>query len=442
MTLFHPPRSPVARASSPCEQPPVHRDPLANTPLSPRIPDHGQGCPCHVTPLVSFIIATHNRRAPLLNTLSQLKKIQTPHETLIVDNASTDGTLESVRDLFPEVHLLPQSTNAGSCAKNLALPHAKADIIVFLDDDSYPDPASIQRLVKKFDEHPALGAAVFTITLPDGSRECSAYPDIFIGCGVAFRRRALQQAGGLPKDFFMQAEEYDLSLRLLNHGWQVRTFDDLHVTHLKSPTARVSYRTTRLDVRNNLLLVARHFPEAWVYPYAKDWLARYWQIAKRKDHRLSFVRGLADALIRIIGGQDRKPVSPAAFEQFAKIEAIYSYLERAISAHNLKKILFVDYGKNILPYYLAAQSLNLEIVAIADPKLAGATYRCIPVLTDDQARGLNFDAAIVSNLSPVHAQARTARWTHLTTCPVLNFFPTPPVPAGHIPGSASFDRPN
>src|SRR5207248_3299787 len=151
-----------------------------------------------------------------------------------------------------------------------------------LDDDSFPLPGETARMIDHFENDRRLGAAVFTITLPDGSRECSAYPDVFIGCGTGFRRRALEQVGGLPDDFFMQAEEYDLSLRLLDGGWSVRTFDDLHVTHLKTSQARVSERTIRLDVRNNLTLIGRHFPDQWVRPFALDWMRRYAAIAKAK----------------------------------------------------------------------------------------------------------------------------------------------------------------
>ena len=93
----------------------------------------------------------------------------------------------------------------------MALSKTRGKYVVFLDDDSFPLPGSVPRMVRHFQADPMLGAAVFTVTLPDGSRECSAYPDVFIGCGTGFRRRALEQAGGLPEDFFMQAEEYDLS---------------------------------------------------------------------------------------------------------------------------------------------------------------------------------------------------------------------------------------
>src|SRR5439155_6112268 len=114
-------------------------------------------------------------------------------------------------------------------------------------------------------------------------------------------------------------EEYDLSLRLLNAGWTIRRFDDLHVMHLKTPAARVHSRTTRLDVRNNLALIARRFPAQWVWPFALDWMARYWRIAKSRGHRAAFVLGFLQGLIRACDLHKRAPVSNAAFEQFARI---------------------------------------------------------------------------------------------------------------------------
>ena len=138
----------------------------------------------------------------------------------------------------------------------------------------------------------------------------------------------LKPVGGLPFDFLMQAVEYVLSLRLLDAGWDIRTFDDLHVTHLKTPGARFSKRVTRLDVRNNLVLIARYFPEAWVGRYLWEWGRRYWVIASSKGHRAAFVTGLAEAVIRIIRGVGRRPVSDKTFDRFARIDETRQRLAR------------------------------------------------------------------------------------------------------------------
>lgn len=363
-------------------------------------------------PLVSFVLSTFNRRAELLGTLSKLQQCGLDaglFEILVVDNASSDGTAAAVAAQFPDATLFPLSVNRGSCAKNIALERAAGQFVVFLDDDSYPLEGSIPRMLEHFAMRPDLGAAVFTVTLPDGSRECSAYPDVFIGCGTAFRREALDEVGGLPETFFMQAEEYDLSLRLLQAGWDIRTFDDLHVAHLKTPNARRRWRTMRLDARNNFLVASRYFPRKWLSQFTLDWMRRYHCIAAAKQQRSAFWVGLAQGVCQA-ATTPRTAVGDGVFNRFTRMAQIEHAMATAARTHHLRSVLLIDYGKNILPYWLATKKCGLKVVAIADPKLAGCSYRGIPVINDSIARRLDFDAAIISNSSPVHAQARADAW--------------------------------
>ncbi len=400
---------------------------------------------------VTFLIAAYNRRDVLLGTLRQLRRCGLPAESfevILVDNASTDGTAGAVAAAFPEVILIRETVNRGACAKNAGLPIARGRYVVFLDDDSYPRPGSVARMIRHFEAHPSLGAAVFDIQLPDGSRECSAYPNVFIGCGTGFRRRALLQVGGLPNDFFMQAEEYDLSLRLLTVGWDVRRFDDLHVAHLKTPTARKSSRTTRLDVRNNLTLIGRYFPDRWVMPFALDWANRYALLARARGHRLAHWQGVTEAAIRSVRGIDRRPLSAESFEKFARIDAIAQRLCAARDAMGLRSILLADLGKNILAYWMAAQSCGLKVICVSDDNLGGRgwKYRGVPILTNEQARRAPFDAVVVSNMSPVHAALRRNFWRQAQRKPVIDLFETeavgvksagPSIPSLHHPVTPS-----
>ena len=376
--------------------------------------------------LVSFVISTYNRRDVTLATLGHVARCglaRDAFEIVVVDNASSDCTAVAIKRAFPTVRLIRLKRNQGSCAKNVALKDARGRFIVFLDDDSYPLPGSLTRMIRKFETQPRLGAAVFTVTLPDGSRECSAYPDVFIGCGTGFRRRALAQVGGLPEDFFMQAEEYDLSLRLLQAGWDVRTFDDLHVAHMKSPQARSSKRTTRLDVRNNFRVAHRYLPDPWRRVIANDWLRRYWMIAKSKGHRAAFVRGLIGGAVKS-AFDPCTPVDPDVFEQFTRMKQVETRLRRAQEEHGLRAVLLVDLGKNVLPYWLAARECGIKIVGIADDRLAGQKYRGIPIVSDSAARRLTFDAAVIANTSHVHARQRRELWRQLDGRLVIDLFET------------------
>jgi len=378
-------------------------------------------------PTVSFIISTFNRREALLQTLGVLAGPaggSNPSEIIVIDNASRDGTADAAARQFPGVRMLRQAVNRGPCAKNLGLPLARGEFIVFLDDDSFPESGSIDRMVRHFADHPRLGAAAFDVRLTGGTQEASAYPDVFVGCGVGLRADALAEVGGLPEDFFMQAEEYDLSLRLLDAGWEIRRFEDLCVRHLKSPQARMPARTMRLDVRNNLTLIGRYFPDGWVRPFAFDWARRYRMIAAVNGSRAACYKGLADGLIRLARGVGRRPVNPATFEKFAKVEQIHNLMSEMARYCRGRRILLIDLGKNILPFWLAAKKCRLDVVAIADARLGGHRfrYRGVPILHDADAAALAFDAAVVSNLSPAHALARRDDWRKKTSRPVFELF--------------------
>jgi GT2 family glycosyltransferase len=377
-------------------------------------------------PRVTFVLPTYNRREVLLHTLGRIHRCGlalSEFEVVVVDNASSDGTFQAVRERFPTVHILHQSMNRGPCAKNAALAVAGGEYVVFLDDDSYPRPGSIGRMIGHFERDACLGAAVFTITLLNGSQECSAYPNVCIGCGTGFRREALRQVGGLPDDFFMAAEEYDLSLRLLDAGWHVEPFEDLHVTHLKSPSSRFPGRIARLDARNNTLLAMRYFPEQWRVPYASEWLDRYRLLSVAGGFRSAFWRGAAEGLIRGLTTEHR-PISAIAFERFARTEETCSRLAQATQRLGLRRVLFVDLGKNILAYRLAARRCGLEALGIADARLGdrGLTFRGLPLLSDAVAARLPFDAVVISNLSPAHARLRAQFWRQAQSRPVLHLF--------------------
>jgi GT2 family glycosyltransferase len=383
-------------------------------------------------PKVSFVISTYNRKTALLSTLDKLREIQSSKfttETIVVDNASTDGTAEIVEREYPEVTLKRLSKNLGACAKNLALAMTTGQYVVFLDDDSYPDAASIGRMIEHFRGDPSLGAAVFDVHLPDGSRECSAFPAVFIGCGTGFRREALIQAGGLPEDFFMQAEEYDLSLRLLDGGWNIGRFEDLRVTHLKTPSARQPTRTTRLDARNNFLVVSRRFPREYRRAYSVDWMRRYHWMAQTKPwpHRFAFWRGLVEGIVKSFRPGKRREISLGAFEKFAMIDEIQRRMATLARERKLRRILLVDVGKNIYAFWSAARALNLQIVAIADAHLTkpGRKYRGIAVVDDLAARELQFDAAMLTNISPVHSIIRREQWRMNGSRSVIDLFETP-----------------
>ncbi len=383
------------------------------------------------TPALSIVIASHNRRDELLDTLERIDALELPaadRETIVVDNASTDGTAEALR-ARPDVRCLPLRTNLGACAKQLGIRAARAPLLLFLDDDSSPLPGTLPRLISRLADDESLVAAGCTVHLPDGREECSALPCVFAGCGVGLRTAAVRAVGGLDTSFFMAAEEYDLAFRLLATQGRVELFSDLKVEHRKSPAARHPGRTLGYDARNNLRIVARYLPAAAASTYRDDWLLRYRWLAQAHGHLNEYRRGVAISrwqLLRERWAYRRYRLPAAVFERvFA-----WDYIERRmmrLAERGVRRVAFADLGKNIYAFVRGARSAGLSVRCIADDRFAapGRTYRDIPVLPIADAAAQCFDAWVVSNTSYVHARQRARELAPQSAHPVHAWFTEP-----------------
>ncbi len=379
---------------------------------------------------VSFVIATWNRREVLMETLDHVRDCGLDAgqmEVFVVDNASTDGTAAAVRQRHPDVHVLALAENCGSCAKARALPETRYRYTMFLDDDSWPIDDAVPRMLERFEQAPGLGAAGFVAHLPDGGIECSALPDVFIGCGVGLRTELLRQVGGLDESFFMQAEEYDLAFRMVNAGYRVCVFDDLHVRHLKTAQARYRGTSAFYDTRNNVVLACRYLTGPWLRVYLSDWVRRYAWLSRSSDNTGAFARGLTAGLWR--AGRDRltgrsQPLSHRAFETFFRTGQIEANMRRLRKA-GVERVLLADFGKNVFAFWRGAVLAGVEPVAIADDGFAdpsGRRYRGTPILPTGEALRADFDAVVVANTSYAHAARRARAITPLTDRPVHDWF--------------------
>jgi GT2 family glycosyltransferase len=385
-------------------------------------------------PRLSIVLATHNRAAVLAHTLDRLRALAPEcgaHEIIVVDNASTEnvGGVVAGRSNVEFVRL---RHNAGSCAKAYGVQRARGALILFLDDDSYPRPGSVERMLRHFDADPRLGAAGFTVHLQDGSQECSALPHVFVGCGVGLRATALHAVGGLDASFFMQAEEYDLSFRLLRAGWKVEVCGDLAVDHLKTPHARRAERTTYYDVANNLRVIGRYLPASYVRIYRADWLDRYARLATAQGHTRALRRGRRAGWWR---GLLERPLYRRWRLTAAELEQVFAWeyvaaRMGALRAVGVRRVVLADYGKNVYAFHRGARAAGIAVAALADDGHARGgvvpPYRGVPVVTVAEARALRADAWVVSNTSYVHAARRVAELERSRVpVPVYNWFPAP-----------------
>jgi hypothetical protein len=197
-------------------------------------------------------------------------------------------------------------------------------------------------------------------------------------------------------------------------------------------------------VRNNLTLIARYFPDRWMMPFALDWTRRYAMLAATRGHRLPHWQGVTEGFIRAVRGVERQPLTDEAFEKFARIDAIERHMRNARDGMGLKTIVLADLGKSVLAYWLAAKACGLKVVAVADDNLGGRgwRYRGVPIVKNDEARRVPFDAVVISNMSPVHAALRRVWWRkNAQRGPVIDFFENEGLPtSAAVPGSSGSHR--
>ena len=218
--------------------------------------------------------------------------------------------------------------------------------------------------------------------------------------------------------------------------------------HLKTPGARIGQRTTRLDVRNNMWLLARYIPDPLCHELAADWLARYWRMAMQRDgvggtqggtHKAAFLRGAAEGMLHWGAQRGSTMLSAETLERIFKFGTIRNRLARAKEKCGLRRVVLGDWGKNLLAYYQAARALDLEVLAVVDGNLAGeehasqvgasgmnrVEYRGIPVVGEAEFLrdfGNTTDAVILTQMSWVHAQRRLGELRRRLKTPVIDLF--------------------
>lgn len=232
---------------------------------------------------VGAVILAYRRREMLREVLARLAELPFD-EVLVADNDSADGTAEMVRAWGGNVRLVHEGENLGAAARNIAAEAATSDLLVMLDDDSWPLPGAIEELTALFERRPDLGVAGgYVIDVGDEGEQLRAEEvgtfDWFLRAGrsgdpddgfEAFffpegacmvRRTAWLEAGGCFAPYFLTLTELDLATRMLAAGWDVRYAPRARFAHAKAQGGRPpAGRILHLRVRNQLWYFWLRFP--------------------------------------------------------------------------------------------------------------------------------------------------------------------------------------
>jgi GT2 family glycosyltransferase len=280
--------------------------PLPNkTPRNPKDPDFffaPLGEILILMPKASIIIPHWNGREHLQVCLTSLRN-QTfaDFEVILVDNASTDGSQEFVRQEFPEVRLVELTENLGfTGACNAGYAAAKGAYIILLNNDTEAEAGWLAALVDAFERHPEAGSLASKMRLFDkrdhfhtagdyyridgrpGNRgvwqkdygQYDQEEPVFSACGgaAAYRRAVLEETGFLDNDFFFSCEDIDLGWRIHLIGKEVWYIPSAIVYHKLKATGG-SVTGSYYDGRNFLYLLWKNYPGSL--------LRRYWTAVLR-----------------------------------------------------------------------------------------------------------------------------------------------------------------
>jgi len=232
-------------------------------------------------PDVSIILVTYNLREHALECLESIQRHQSARyacDVWVVDNASTDGTCEAVRQQFPSVHVVENDTNLGfSFAANEAIRRSDGRYIFVLNPDTRVLAGCVDALVDFMERRPQVGAvggkmrdgqgnlqpdlarrfphalamlaqeSVVERIAPGLKRRLWAMPGwspdrrmpvhVLSGAMMFIRRSALEAAGTFSEDFFMYYEDVELCWRLQRHGWPVWYLPEAEIVHLQNVSA-------------------------------------------------------------------------------------------------------------------------------------------------------------------------------------------------------------
>lgn len=220
--------------------------------------------------------------------------------TLVIDNASDDGTAELLagRQDVEVVRLSRNRGFAGGVAA--ALPYVRTPFVALVNDDARIDPGFLRALLAPFDgpDGASLGATTAKLVLEDGrinNAGSAVLPDgyaydrglgdpddgrwdrpedveAFSGGAAMLRTDAVRGVGGFPAPFFLYYEDTDTSVRLRKAGWRIRYLPSARAVHLHAASSdATSARFHFFNERNRLLMLLRCHP----WPQARHELWRF-----------------------------------------------------------------------------------------------------------------------------------------------------------------------
>ncbi|MGW9531108.1 glycosyltransferase family 2 protein [Paenibacillus terrae] len=231
---------------------------------------------------VSILVVNYNTCRLTLDCLQSVyaSETQYQYEVIVIDNHSSDGSVDAIRVVYPEITLIANEDNTGFAkANNQGMEVASGRYVLLLNSDTLVQPDTLDTMIRFMDTHPEMGASGCKVILPDGSldKACKRgfptpsasfyyafgwskrYPDnpkynqyqlghlspddeypvdVLVGAFMLVRRETIEQVGGLDETFFMYGEDIDWCYRIKQAGWGIYYYPRTYIIHIKGGSAR------------------------------------------------------------------------------------------------------------------------------------------------------------------------------------------------------------
>ncbi|MCK5306498.1 MAG: glycosyltransferase family 2 protein [Candidatus Omnitrophica bacterium] len=258
---------------------------------------------------LSIIIVNYNGKELTLNCLKsiyeKLKGVE--YETILVDNASSDDSVEVIEKSYPQVNVIKNDDNLGfSKANNQGIKIAKGDYILLLNNDTLLKEGDFSNLLEYMESKADVGILGCRINNPDGSLQLSCYKfpsmremfthytlltklfpdsklfgdyrnwphnkieevDFVIGAFFLIKRAVIEKIGMLDENFFLNAEESEYCLRAKKAGFQTVFHPGYEIIHIGGATKKNMKKIEIISsIRGTELLIRRHYSLVYFITY-------------------------------------------------------------------------------------------------------------------------------------------------------------------------------
>ena len=289
--------------------------------------------------MISVVIPSYNRRDFLLRLIKDLHLQQgSEYEVIVVDDYSSDGSVEAIRAAYPQVKLIVNNENSGcSITRNRGIRAAQGQIIVGLDSDvTLPDRDLLMKISQTFDNSPGTNCLAFRILEADGRTDdiprwwhpapIATYSDkpfetdYFSGTAFAFRKDSLIAAGLFPEHLFQYYEEVELSYRIIENSGIIKYCPHLAVLH--HPGVRNGWSEHRFyhNPRSQILLASSCYPLLKAVAFLLTRLGRSMLRAVTQHRMKAYTSGISAGFLMIAKGKvTRKPLKATTWQRIKTI---------------------------------------------------------------------------------------------------------------------------